>query len=372
MPSRKATIETIVIKDLPVRYFEKDEAIFFCLTDIARSADTSTDVVMQSYLKNANNIEFLSKWEEMHNPDFNKLTAEGVVLGRKLYYDKILSTNNRSCSSCHRPQYGYSMPFMGPIGTSILPHVNLGWYNKLGWFGADDHLDDVALADLAEGNPFLAASTDSINNRLAAHLEYQELFWKAFGINITQQTDSARNKYISYALAQFLRTMVSNNAKFDKFLRGEISLTPQELNGYNIFMAEDKADCFHCHGNAANPLWTDLEYHNNALNATFTGVDLGRFNVTNNPNDIGKFKTPTLRNIALTAPYMHDNRYATLEEVIDFYSHGLQQSDYVDPLMQKIGQGGAQLNAADKADLIAFLKTLTDSTFITNPNFQAP
>lgn len=308
----------------------------------------------------------------MHNPDFNKLTAEGVVLGRKLYYDKILSTNNRSCSSCHRPQYGYSMPFMGPIGTSILPHVNLGWYNKLGWFGADDYLDDVALADLAEGNPFLAASTDSINNRLAAHLEYQELFWKAFGINITQQTDSARNKYISYALAQFLRTMVSNNAKFDKFLRGEISLTPQELNGYNIFMAEDKADCFHCHGNAANPLWTDLEYHNNALNATFTGVDLGRYNVTNNPNDIGKFKTPTLRNIALTAPYMHDNRYATLEEVIDFYSHGLQQSAYVDPLMQKIGQGGAQLNAADKADLIAFLKTLTDSTFITNPNFQAP
>lgn len=308
----------------------------------------------------------------MHNPDFNKLTEEGVTLGRKLYYDKILSTNNRSCSSCHRPQYGYSMPFMGPIGTSILPHVNLGWYHKYGWFGSDNHLDDVALADLAEGNPFLNANSDSIKNRFASHQEYPKLFWKAFGINITQQGDSARNRYISFALAQFLRTMVSNNAKFDKFLRGEVNLTPQELNGYNIFMAENKGDCFHCHGNAANPLWTDLQYHNNALNAIFIGVDLGMYNTTLNTNDIGKFKTPTLRNIALTAPYMHDNRFVTLEQVIDFYSHGLQNSPYVDPLMQKVGQGGAQLNASDKSDLIAFLKTLTDSTFINNPYFQEP
>lgn len=308
----------------------------------------------------------------MHNPEFNKMTVEGVVLGRKLYYDKILSTNNRSCSSCHLPQYSFSLPFMGPIGTAILPHVNLGWYNKYGWEGGEDHLDYVALADLAEGNPFLNANADSIDSRFKRSTEYQQMFWSAFGVSITTQTDSVRKNYISFALAQFLRSMVSNDAKFDKYLRGEVALTPQELSGFNVFISENKGDCFHCHGTGNNPMWSDLQFHNNALNSTFSGVDLGRFNVTGNPSDIGKFKTPTLRNIALSAPYMHDNRYTTLEEVIDFYSEGLQQSPYVDPLMQKIGQGGAQLTAADKADLVAFLKTLTDSTFINNPDFLTP
>lgn len=308
----------------------------------------------------------------MHNPEFNKMTTEGVALGRKLYYDKILSTNNRSCSSCHLPQYSFSLPFMGPIGTAILPHVNLGWYNKYGWEGGENHLDYVALADLAEGNPFLNANADSIDSRFKRSVDYQQMFWSAFGVNITSQTDSIRKNYISFALAQFLRTMVSDDAKFDRYLKSEVALTPQELNGFNVFISENKGDCFHCHGLGNNPMWSDLEFHNNALNSTFTGVDLGRYNVTGNPSDIGRFKTPTLRNIALSAPYMHDNRYATLEEVVDFYSEGLQQSPYVDPLMQKIGQGGAQLTVADKADLVAFLKTLTDSTFINNPNFLTP
>lgn len=309
----------------------------------------------------------------MHNPDFNKMTTEGVVLGRKLYYDQILSTNNKSCSSCHNSQYSYSVPFIGPTGNSILPHINLGWSNAYGWNGSEgDNLDYLALADLAEGNSFLVANSDSINKRLLRSTEYQQLFWKAFGVYITQQSDSLRNNYISYALAQFMRTMVSNNSKFDKFLRGEMALTPSELNGYNVFMAENKADCFHCHGNASNPLWTDLQFHNNALNATFLGNDQGRYLITGNIFDMGKFKTPTLRNIALTAPYMHDNRFATLQEVVNFYSQGLQHSAYVDPLMQKINQGGAQLTPSDKADLIAFLNTLTDSTYINNPNFQAP
>lgn len=308
----------------------------------------------------------------MHNPDFNRMTTEGVYLGRKLYYDKILSTNNRSCSSCHNSQYSYTLPSMGPVGTAIIPHINIGWNNKYGWFGFENDLDNVALADLAEGNPFLDANTDSINNRLSQNTEYQKLFWKAFGVYITEQTDSARNRYISFALAQFIRTMVSKDAKFDKYLRGEVALTPSELNGYNVFMAENKADCFHCHGNAANPLWTDLQFHNNALNSTFVGVDQGMYLFTGNIFDMGKFKTPTLRNIALTAPYMHDNRFATLQEVVDFYSEGLQHSAYVDPMMQKINQNGAQLMPSDKADLIAFLNTLTDSTFINNPNFQAP
>ncbi|MCB0408789.1 MAG: cytochrome-c peroxidase, partial [Flavobacteriales bacterium] len=288
----------------------------------------------------------------MHNPEFNKMTMEGVQLGKKLYYDNVLSTNSRSCSSCHKNNFSYSAPYMGPIGTAILPHLNLGWYNRYGWFGGDEYLDFVALVDLEEGNPFLQANSDSISNRLNKSVEYQQLFFNAFGIEITKQADSLRNQYISFALAQFMRTMVSIDSRFDRYLRGEILLTPSEINGYEIFMREDKGDCFHCHGSASNPMWTDFEYHNNALNSNFTGVDLGMYNISGNINDIGKFKTPTLRNIELTSPYMHDNRFTTLEQVIDFYSEGLQNSPYVDPLMQKINQGGVQLTLAEKQDLI--------------------
>jgi len=164
--------------------------------------------------------------------------------------------------------------------------------------------------------------------------------------------------------------MVSKDAKFDRYLRGELALTASEINGYAIFMDGNKGDCFHCHGSAANPLWSDRLFHNNALDSVFTGYDLGRYLITGNTYDIGKFRTPTLRNIELTAPYMHDNRFSTLQEVVDFYSEGLRNSPYVDPLMQKIGEGGAHLTPSEKTDLIAFLKTLTDTTFINNPNFQ--
>lgn len=309
----------------------------------------------------------------MHNPNFNKMTVEGVKLGRTLYYDNILSTNGLSCSSCHNSQNSFTSPFLGPAGSAILPHINLGWSNAYGWNGgAGDYLDYVALGDLAEGNIFLNANSDSIDNRFARNTTYQKLFWEAFGVYIIQQTDSARNNYISFALAQFIRTMVSNNSRFDKYLRSEISLSTAELNGYNIFMDGDKGDCFHCHGNAANPLWTDLQFHNNALNDVFVGADQGRYLITGEISDLGKFKTPTLRNIALTAPYMHDNRFSTLQQVIDFYSEGLKHSAFVDPMMQKINQGGVQLTPTEKADLISFLNSLTDSSYINNPNFQAP
>lgn len=315
-------------------------------------------------LKEPREFEFFN---QMHNPSFNPLTEEGVALGKRLYYDKILGTNGFSCSSCHLPQFSFSLPSMGPINTAILPHVNLGWYDKFGWTGGEEHLDYVALADLAEGNPFLNANSDSILNRFSRDVALQKMFWDAFGVKIIELSPSERNIYISFALAQFLRTMVSDNSTFDKYLRGEIALTPSEASGLDVFMAEDKGDCFHCHGNPSNPLWTDRDFHNNALNDVFSGVDLGMFNVTGDSNDIGKFKTPTLRNIELSAPYMHDNRFTTLEEVVDFYSSGLKHSPYVDPLMQKIGQGGNQITPSQKTDLINFLKTLTDTSFINNP-----
>ena len=132
-------------------------------------------------------------------------------------------------------------------------------------------------------------------------------------------------------------------------------------------MDEDRGDCFHCHGNPNNPLWTDNQFHNNGLDATFTDLGLGA--VTGNHNDDGKFRSPSLRNLAYTAPYMHDGRFATLDEVIEHYSTGLQDSDTIDTLMKKVDEGGVQLSEVDKANLKAFLLSLSDPSFLNNPAF---
>ena len=134
-----------------------------------------------------------------------------------------------------------------------------------------------------------------------------------------------------------------------------------------MFMDEERGDCFHCHGNPNNPLWTDNQFHNNGLDATFTDLGLGA--VTGNPNDNGKFRSPTLRNLAYTAPYMHDGRFLTLDDVIEHYSSGLQNSSTIDPLMKKVEQGGVQLSEEDKNNLKAFLLSLSDPSFINNPAF---
>ena len=133
-------------------------------------------------------------------------------------------------------------------------------------------------------------------------------------------------------------------------------------------MDEAKGDCFHCHGSNNNPLWTDNQFHNNGLDSSFT--DLGLGTVTGDPADYGKFKSPSLRNLKFTAPYMHDGRFATLEEVINHYSEGLEASPTIDPLMKKVNQGGVNLTLKDKADLKAFLLTLSDEEFINNPDFK--
>ena len=169
-----------------------------------------------------------------------------------------------------------------------------------------------------------------------------------------------------------MRTMVSSNSRFDKYLGGENTLTAEELGGYTIFMREDKGDCFHCHGSVNNPMWRDNAFHNNGLNSTFVGNDEGRYSVTGNPADLGKFRTPTLRNIELTGPYMHDGRFTTLEEVVGFYSTGLVNSPTIDPLMKNVSTGGAMLDPTEQAALVAFLKSLTDTDFTTNPDLGAP
>lgn len=303
-------------------------------------------------------------------PSNNPQTVEGVALGKKLFYDNILSGDQtQACATCHAPQNAFtdntafSEGIDGNLGTrNSMPLFNLAWnYNeRFAWDGKELSLERQALEPVQ--NPIeMHSDWDNVVDRLSADSEYPELFRKAFN------TTTITKELTAKALAQFERTLISSNSKFDKYLLGQATLTPEELNGLDVFMQESKGDCFHCHGSPNNPLWTDNIFHNNGLDATFT--DLGLGGVTGDPTDNGKFKSPSIRNLAYTAPYMHDGRFNTLEEVINHYSEGLQNSPTIDPLMKKVDQGGVQLSTQDKADLKAFLLTLSDPSFLTNPDF---
>lgn len=287
-----------------------------------------------------------SGFPEMSIPVDNPLTIEGVALGKKLYYDNVLDKNqSRSCSSCHHQEQSFSSQ------PDVLPHVNLGWnYNWL-WKGdVQGSLEDIMAFEVQE---FFETNLDNLNN----HSEYPNLFKRAFDVDNITYND------VEKALAQFLRTLNSGNAKFDKVLRKEAEFTNQENLGFELFFSE-KGDCFHCHATA---FFSDNQLHNNALDSN---PDPGHFEITGDPLDYGKYKSPTLRNIEYTAPYMHNGEYASLEDVVNFYSEGLKQSPTVDPLMKQLSSGGVQLTDEEKAALVAFLKTLSDEEFINNPDFS--
>ncbi len=313
---------------------------------------------------------------EMPIPADNPMTVEGIALGRKLFYEKMLSGDNTmSCATCH-VQAPFSFTDKGTrFSTGIdgiegnrnaMAIINLGWGHKFFWDGRAASLEEQALGPVPNPIEMHQKWTDAVA-KLEADSLYPELFLKAFGIC---EIDSL---HVAMAIAQFERTMISGNSKFDKYLRGEVGLTPSELNGFALFNVDKTqstpgADCFHCHGSAGG-MFTDNDFHNNGLDSVFT--DLGFELTTHDINDRGKFKTPTLRNIELTAPYMHDGRFATLEEVIEHYNAGGHPSATLDPLMKNVGDG-LELTPQEKTDLINFLKTLTDMDYLSNPDFSEP
>ena len=304
-------------------------------------------------------------------PSNNPLTEEGIELGKKLFFDKKLSVNgSQSCADCHKPSNSFTDARQYSIGIdniqgtrNSMPLFNLAWNydDRFFWDGRELSLERQVFDPIT--NPIEMHNTvANLVQELQIDSEYPEMFLKAFG---TEIIDSV---LIGKAIAQYERTIISANSKFDKYLLGQTTLTIQEEEGFNIFMDEDRGDCFHCHGNENNPLWTDNKFHNNGLDNNFSDLGLGA--VTGNPNDNGKFKTPSLRNLEFTAPYMHDGRFNTIDEVINHYSEGLQDSQTVDPLMKMVSQGGVQLSFEEKANLKAFLLTLSDYDFISNPDFN--
>lgn len=304
-------------------------------------------------------------------------TVEGVALGRFLFYDPILSADSTfSCGSCHHQSKAFSdAPNRFSEGLNgelmsrnTLPLFNLAWYPGLFWDGAASTPEDQVfhpVAAHAEMNLEWALAEE----RVGRSSFYQPKFAAAFGEVPIDST------HIAKAIAQFERTLISYNSKYDKVLRGEARFTKAEYNGFVIVNDQSMGDCMHCHVTDGHALGTNARYANNGLDMALTPADYldpGRMTVTGNPDDAGRFKTPTLRNIALTAPYMHDGRFKTLEEVIDFYSSGVHAGINTDSKMTRAREGGVHLTENEKSDVLSFLYTLTDSVFIANPEFGNP
>jgi len=309
------------------------------------------------------------------------MTVEGVELGRHLFWDANLSSDGTvSCGSCHLPSSSFSDPsaFSAGVGGALgernsMVLVNVGWSPNYFWDGRSGSLEEQVQIPIPHPDEMALPWPEALQ-RLSDDPIYSDLFGAAFGdVQITQERTAK-------ALAQFVRTLISGNSKYDRWRRGETALTDSEFSGYEIFLREGGdpettpggqfgGDCFHCHSEAG-VLFTDHLFRNNGLDSVFA-ADPGLAGVTGMPLDSGRFKTPTLRNVALSGPYMHDGRFSTLEEVIDHYNSGGVASSTIDPFM-KYTTGGLTLTPSMKADLIAFLHTLTDTSFVQNPAFQNP
>ena len=334
---------------------------------------------------------------KLNIPPDNPMTFEGVELGRYLFYDGRLSGHSdpsmhMSCATCHlqknsfecgvdHPKYSGGFPFgVGgkPTPHVMLPLVNLVW-NHSGylWNGliSNDNpnpyfrnIEDLVWMGVVAEHE-MNSDTNSAKAAIQSIPEYRELFRKAFG------SETVTMKNIGRAIAQFIRTLISANAKFDKYMRGEVQLSQSEMNGFVLFTTEEGADCFHCHGSYGNPLFTTNLFYNNGKDSLFTGEHADprdRYHVTGDPSDRGAYKATTLRNIIKTGPYMHDGRYATLDDVLRFYNEQLVWSPYINPLMHHINNGGVLLTPAELDDLKAFLSTLHDEEFLNNPEFSRP
>ncbi|HET8860044.1 cytochrome-c peroxidase [Marivirga sp.] len=320
-------------------------------------------------------------------PEDNPITSKGFELGRMLFYEKKLSgDNSMSCGSCHEQNKAFtdgkafSTGINGQNGeVSSMSLVNLLWAEKFTWNGKVQSVEEQSIEPIRNPIELHENFEDAIKKLEEAG--YERLFQEAF------ETTKITEDLIAKALAQFQRALISSNSKYDQYLRGEYEPTSSEKRGEQLFFTHPipgqlrGGNCGDCHlGPLTSGAIDDFQgFHNNGLDSD-ENMDEGLMSVTGNSADKGRFKTPSLRNIALTAPYMHDGRFQSLEEVIEHYDNGIHQSSTLDIL---IIEGSNENQAAgdrpqlfltdqEKEDILAFLHMLTDQVFINNPKFSNP
>jgi cytochrome c peroxidase len=297
----------------------------------------------------------------IYNFEENPRTKEGFILGKKLFYDPILSRDNTiSCGSCHQQFVAFahadhklSHGIENKFGVRNSPALfNLMWQKEFFWDGGSKHIEVQPIGPIT--NPVEMDETlENVINKLSQNEEYRSLFKAAFN------SDSITSQLMLKAIVQFMGSFISANAKYDKYITDPVNhpFTEDEKQGFEIF----KSKCANCH---TPPLFTDNSYRNNGLDESFK--DSGRFRITNINSDMGKFKVPSLRNIELTYPYMHDGRFETIEKVLNHYSDSIKQSPTLDAELTD----GISLTSTEKSQLILFLKTLTDREFTKDTRFK--
>lgn len=292
-----------------------------------------------------------------------KLAQDKIDLGRILFYDPILSKDSTiSCESCHSPYNAFahtdhdlSHGINDSIGLRNAPSlVNLAWHKSFMWDGTINHLDMQALAPITDAGE-MGETLSNVLSKMQNTKRYPKLFYHAFGDSIIS------SKNLLKALTQFQLTLISSNSKYDMMKQGRDTFSKQEANGYQLF----KNHCNTCH---TEPLFTNHEFKNNGLSLDPSLNDVGRYKVTLNPKDSLHFKVPTLRNLTYTFPYMHDGRLASLSAVINHYHSDLSSQAYLSSEIKT----PISLTSNEKVDLISFLLTLNDKTFVFNKNNTYP
>lgn len=317
---------------------------------------------------NAFEINFPENYGEPSILPENLPTEAGIELGRHLFYDPILSVDGSiSCASCHKQSLGFGdekSPSVGVSGKLLERNsptlINLAWHNGFFWEGGSVNLESQVLGPLTHEDE-MGNSMNVAIERVKQNSTYKKLIYEAFGDSIVN------SKHIMWSIAQFEYSLISNNTKYDQWIKGQADFSALEKAGKALF----ESHCESCH---QYPLFTDISYHNNGLDHTLHFNDVedpkwGRYRVTFHPDDKGKYKTPTLRNCNVSAPYMHDGRYATLEDVINYYSDSIKASP---TLNERLPIGGFHFNLTEKEALLAFLVSLEDQTMNTNPAFESP
>lgn len=363
--------------------------IAFILTTIVVVNACRKDKKYFNYQSTPASVEIPNHFPPMLIPSDNPMTEEGIELGRFLFWEKKLSGDNTmSCGSCHGPENAFSDPAQFSIGIDGNPGTrnsmslaNLAWQDRFFWDGRAQTLEEQILEPVPNPVEMHQKWTDAVYKlSQPSPQDYPTLFEKAFG---DPTIDSIR---VSKAIAQFLRTMISANSTFDAYYKYDNgfqltaseqakvdAMTFDEKAGYGLFFSE-QGDCFHCHG---GPLLQVNKITNNGLDFTFQ--DAGFMDVTGNSNDEGKFKVPNIRNIELSAPYMHDGRFTSLLQVVHHYHTNIKASHSIDPILLEkhipndgTNTGGVNLSGQQITQMVAFLKTLTDKEFIDNPAFSDP
>ncbi len=303
-----------------------------------------------------------------YNLDNNPVTEAGFELGKSLFYEGKLSSNNAiACAFCHEQAFAFthhghnlSHGVNGGVGfRNAQPIQNMGFQTSYMWDGSASHLDLQPIIPLTS-DVEMGETLSNVISKLEQDTYYQEQFTRAF------EDGEVSTENMLKALSQFMVMMVSGDSKYDKYVRQEdnVSLSQIEMDGLATFNNK----CTSCH---ATDLFTDQSFRNNGLPVNPQLDDKGRFNILEDPSDLYKFKVPSLRNIGVTYPYMHDGRFATLEVVLDFYDTGMVDNGNVDSTFSRPdGTLGIDLSTYEKESIIAFLHTLTDTQFLEDERFS--